>query len=625
MAIGVNYKTLADIRPVGSEAVISDFFDFPGPPAAGTVTYRIIELPLDVITAPSITDSIYVREVHPITHVPLGPVFTPVYAPTLPTAGEFQIDAAVTFVIGTILFNQMDGGKTLEIICTGRGSLVFAEDVNDPRDELKDSRDTYSDLDARLDAIVSGVALLPGSVKPVHISTTITDNFTFPNNVTVNGDLKVTGSFTNVETETVRIFDNIIELNSNVTGAPTEDAGIEVNRGTSPDVYMLWRESDDSWNFVSSTGTDIFKVYDAGGAAFSAYIDVNGISAPGLSPAGDGRLYFDSTSNTLKLSQNGGAFFDVLTSSSGITGSGLAGQVTFFTGTTTVTGDNLLYWDNTAKSLGVGTNAPDASARIDVTSTTTGFLGPRMTTLQRDAIASPAQGLLIYNTTTNQYEYYDGTTWFAVGTGAGAGSSEFEEFTAVDGQTVVTTSESFAGETPKVYRNGQLQRLGALQDYTTDGSNNITFNVPLAAVEWVAVAWTTSTVVSTTIPSWTKFTVDYTDFSIAATSNDVHLFALPPGGIVHGVKIKHSPAFSGGSLSEYRISVGIASNLSKYASAYDVFQAVSDTEMDLSDGLFTENHGASVSVRAEATSVGANLSAATAGVAEIWVLTSVAL
>jgi hypothetical protein len=54
-------------------------------------------------------------------------------------------------------------------------------------------------------------------------------------------------------------------------------------------------------------------------------------------------------------------------------------------------------------SVAVGTSTPAASALLDLTSTTKGFLPSRMTTAQRDAIASPATGLLIYNTTANEY------------------------------------------------------------------------------------------------------------------------------------------------------------------------------------------------------------------------------
>lgn len=57
-----------------------------------------------------------------------------------------------------------------------------------------------------------------------------------------------------------------------------------------------------------------------------------------------------------------------------------------------------------------GGSSPNASAIVDITSTTKGFLPPRMTTTQRDAISSPAAGLVIYNTTTSKLQVYT-TSW----------------------------------------------------------------------------------------------------------------------------------------------------------------------------------------------------------------------
>lgn len=54
----------------------------------------------------------------------------------------------------------------------------------------------------------------------------------------------------------------------------------------------------------------------------------------------------------------------------------------------------------------------DASAILDVKSTEKGFLPPRMTTAQRDAISSPAEGLIIYNTDEHGIEFWNGTTWY---------------------------------------------------------------------------------------------------------------------------------------------------------------------------------------------------------------------
>ena len=65
---------------------------------------------------------------------------------------------------------------------------------------------------------------------------------------------------------------------------------------------------------------------------------------------------------------------------------------------------------NSGGSLIVGGDTPNASAKLQADSTTQGFLPPRMTTTQRDAISSPAAGLVIYNTTTAKLNVYT-TAW----------------------------------------------------------------------------------------------------------------------------------------------------------------------------------------------------------------------
>jgi hypothetical protein len=63
-------------------------------------------------------------------------------------------------------------------------------------------------------------------------------------------------------------------------------------------------------------------------------------------------------------------------------------------------------------NISIGANAtPNASAILDITSTTKGVLISRMTTTQKNAISSPATGLQVYDTTLNQMSYYNGTTW----------------------------------------------------------------------------------------------------------------------------------------------------------------------------------------------------------------------
>jgi hypothetical protein len=62
-------------------------------------------------------------------------------------------------------------------------------------------------------------------------------------------------------------------------------------------------------------------------------------------------------------------------------------------------------------STSFGSTTIAASAMVDIQSTTKGFLPPRMTTTQKNAIASPATGLMVYDTTLNLISVYNGTTW----------------------------------------------------------------------------------------------------------------------------------------------------------------------------------------------------------------------
>ncbi len=64
-----------------------------------------------------------------------------------------------------------------------------------------------------------------------------------------------------------------------------------------------------------------------------------------------------------------------------------------------------------AQSVGIGTTTPNASAQLDITSTTKGVLIPRMTEAEKNAIPSPAQGLMVFNATTNSFQYYNGVSW----------------------------------------------------------------------------------------------------------------------------------------------------------------------------------------------------------------------
>jgi hypothetical protein len=64
-----------------------------------------------------------------------------------------------------------------------------------------------------------------------------------------------------------------------------------------------------------------------------------------------------------------------------------------------------------AGNVGIGTSSPNSNALLDVSSTTAGFLPPRMTTVQQALILTPPNGLMLYNTTTNKLQVYAAGLW----------------------------------------------------------------------------------------------------------------------------------------------------------------------------------------------------------------------
>jgi hypothetical protein len=123
----------------------------------------------------------------------------------------------------------------------------------------------------------------------------------------------------------------------------------------------------------------------------------------------------------------------------------------------------------TSGSVGIGTGTINASASLDITSTTKGLLPPRMTTAQKTAIATPATGLLVFDTTLNTYNFYNGSVWAGFGgtltnwTEAYAGGTQpTSSFTATNASANVN-----AALTPK----GTGAVLAQTPDGTTTGGN----------------------------------------------------------------------------------------------------------------------------------------------------------
>ena len=101
----------------------------------------------------------------------------------------------------------------------------------------------------------TGVLSLTGTANEVNVSASagnvtigLPDDVTIGGSLVVTGDLTVSGSTTYLNTATLQVEDNKVVLNSNATGTPTVDAGIEIERGDFPNAELFWDESEGKWS-----------------------------------------------------------------------------------------------------------------------------------------------------------------------------------------------------------------------------------------------------------------------------------------------------------------------------------------------------------------------------------------
>lgn len=136
----------------------------------------------------------------------------------------------------------------------------------------------------------------------------------------------------------------------------------------------------------------------------------------------------------------------------------------------------LIFFSQVIMSQNVGINSdgstPDASAMLDVSSAGKGLLMPRMSKAQRDGIASPATGLLIYQTdNTTGFYYYNGSAWTAV-TAASASESD-PVFTAWNKSMGISITESQVSDLQNYLTAETDPALAANFDFTDSASGDL--------------------------------------------------------------------------------------------------------------------------------------------------------
>ena len=164
---------------------------------------------------------------------------------------------------GKLDFDTNDFSITLTGDVTGSGTVTnlgnvsFAATIQPNSVALGD--DTTGAYISTVAGTANEITVAGSGGETAAITIGLPDDVTITNNLTVGGNLNVTGTINSVNTTQVNIVDNKINLNTDFTGAPTVDAGVRVERGTSSDVEVLWNETTDQWT-LTNDGTNYHEI-----------------------------------------------------------------------------------------------------------------------------------------------------------------------------------------------------------------------------------------------------------------------------------------------------------------------------------------------------------------------------
>tara|TARA_B100000579_G_scaffold186490_1_gene152002 strand:+ start:12838 stop:15870 length:3033 start_codon:yes stop_codon:yes gene_type:complete len=131
-------------------------------------------------------------------------------------------------------------------------AIIDASDNSSKKESIADLATAFAGTGL---SASSGALSVDSTVVVTSGAQTVGGDKTFSNDVVVTGNLTVNGTQTIINTTTASLADNIIELNRDASGTPSENAGLQVNRGSSSDVFLQWNETSDVWQFTNDGST----------------------------------------------------------------------------------------------------------------------------------------------------------------------------------------------------------------------------------------------------------------------------------------------------------------------------------------------------------------------------------
>ena len=249
-----------------------------------------------------------------------------------------------------------------------------------------------------------------------------------------------------------------------------------------------------------------------GSIAVQDYIDITAsATAPGASPTAAGRLYFDANDNTIKLSQNGGAFYDICTtggncagSGSGVTAAGTsAGYIPVLTGTQQL-GNSWLFQDTATSTIEI---ANTRNLELLGGNLTVNGNGSFAGTLTVTGLATFNGGVTVGN---NSNFTQTGTGTFSTGTGA----------VSLNGNTSVTGSNTFTVGTGLTTLGGGLTATGTTNINATGSAATVIGNTNATlTLNGSSVVLGTASVTRTAAGTTTLDLIDGASTTLAVTNS----------------------------------------------------------------------------------------------------------
>jgi hypothetical protein len=178
-----------------------------------------------------------------------SPTFTGVpTAPTAPTSQSNAQIATTAYVKSQNYLNEVTASSTYL-------TQISADNI-------------YLTKANGITGVNASAAFYAKSGGPISGDISVSGSANIVGDLNVDGNFIVSGSTTYINTETIELADNVIVLNSNETSTPTQNAGIEIERGTSPNVSIQWNESLDTWEYT--TDGAIYRSLEGGAVEYAA-------------------------------------------------------------------------------------------------------------------------------------------------------------------------------------------------------------------------------------------------------------------------------------------------------------------------------------------------------------------